>query len=365
MISTASGYDPTLTEQILTNGLGTGSQRFFFINSHRNRIRQNGIIKSIKIYIGQKPDYVVDFFFSVWRKRVDGKFDKIFQEEIWGKIKQNKLNMINIAGVCIVQQGDFVCVGGHRTPSTINTAFMVSKDFTYDYSAVYTDDDITLVDVYDFDSVSITQRKTYVIPVQTYVDSPKIIFIGESIVTGHPLNYSFIEKSQITDIASSMPYKVATKYNFTYQNMGIGGQKIEEISARFDNDVIALKPIYAVISGGTANVKNETTPNKSNFLAKWKEMLSKCSTHNIIPVVCLIPPRSDLTTTQETIRKDWNASLKLVAEQYSNIVIVDSDTYLGVPLNPSYTVDNVHFNEAGNTAFAKAITDQLDLFLTP
>jgi len=149
--------------------------------------------------------------------------------------------------------------------------------------------------------------------------------------------------------------------------MGIGAQEAAEILARFDKDVVALKPRYAVIMAGVNDLANGTT--KSEYIASMTSMLYKCNSNGIIPVVIKILPWTNGTNTQMQNRDNWMVDLKALVVNRRGL-FVDCDESVGVyraggdPGNywnqqPALNDDNVHWNEAGDEKIARCVFTEL------
>jgi lysophospholipase L1-like esterase len=200
--------------------------------------------------------------------------------------------------------------------------------------------------------------------------APTIILIGDSQIAGHPLHYSFIETTNTTSLTVPIPYHLGVLTGWSFQNMGIGSQTTTTIEARFNADVVALKPTRVVIEGGANDIPGN---DKTNFIAKWTSMLAAAQASSDIQrifVLLMAPATADSNANHQTM-DDWNASLVTLVASYSKARVVNASSYVGQfrvggdagnlwDIQAAYdSGDGVHFNSAGYTQIAQAIYDVL------
>src|SRR5690606_9910939 len=106
-----------------------------------------------------------------------------------------------------------------------------------------------------------------VMPIELYMTAPQAVFIGDSIIAGHPAHYTFLEPDAITNINSTIPKQFSDLTGYTYQNMGIGSENTTNISSRFTTDVLNLKPKVVVIEGGVNDIAQNVS--KPTFITNW------------------------------------------------------------------------------------------------
>ena len=201
-----------------------------------------------------------------------------------------------------------------------------------------------------------------------YMQAPLIVAIGDSITQGATLNYSMIWPGDTGAFDFNVSWE-GKLYNLDnkciYQNMGHGGDTTTQISARFDSDVIALKPRIVTIEGGVNDIDGGVIT-KATYLANITSMLNKCVTANIVPIVFEIMPWTNGTTVQMQKRDDWNTSLRTLVASYPTAKIINWDTLLGKfraggdagnlwDIQTAYDLGGVHYNEAGNAVIAAEI----------
>jgi lysophospholipase L1-like esterase len=209
-----------------------------------------------------------------------------------------------------------------------------------------------------------------VTPVELYMQAPQAVFIGDSIISGHNANLSFLHTTETTNIASTIEKQFSNLTGYTYQNMGVGAQTTSQIEARFTADVINLHPRIVVIEGGVNDIAQSVA--KATFLAKWTSMLDAAQASDSISkiLVMKILPWSNGTNVQMQTRDDWNASLVTLAAGYSKAIVVDASSYVGQfrsggdagnlwDIQAVYNSDGVHFTSAGHGQIAQALADNL------
>lgn len=204
----------------------------------------------------------------------------------------------------------------------------------------------------------------------SFEGNPDVVFIGDSIIAGHPAHYSELESNSKKDLNSTIEQHYYYLTNSTYRNMGIGGQTTTEIRMRFDRDVIKIAPSKLVVIEGGVNDIAQGVINQSIFLDNYDYMFQKCT--NLTNITCLvikILPWTKGNNTYMQKRDQWNANLTIKANSYG-VKVVDASIYVGVfrvggdvgnlwDINRSYDVDKVHFNSEGHKEIAYAILDAL------
>jgi lysophospholipase L1-like esterase len=185
-------------------------------------------------------------------------------------------------------------------------------------------------------------------------DAPRVVFLGDSITDGWPLNEYFPGKD--------------------YVNRGIGGQVTSEMLARMRPDVINLKPRVVVLLAGTNDIARGTA-----LKIIQDNIVSICDLadfHKIKVVLSSILPTHDYNTNvnpqferskqrpPDTIR-NMNGWLKSVAANRGYVFL---DYYYSVvdsagSLRKDFADDGLHPNPAGYRAMAplleRAVGDAL------
>lgn len=106
-----------------------------------------------------------------------------------------------------------------------------------------------------------------------------------------------------------------------YVDRGISGQSSGQMVARFEQDVVALKPRAVHIMAGTNDIGGATGPiTEDEFAANIRAMLDMAKANGIAVVLAGIPPMSRLLPRPEfdtrPVVPQLNARLKKLAKEY-------------------------------------------------
>jgi lysophospholipase L1-like esterase len=348
----------------ITAGQGNTSRDFITIGQ-KYRVRQNGSISRIRLYTTAVGD-LTGFYLKAWRK--DGSaYDLVgTSNNLVASLVSGNYSTIDLTTPIAVQEGDYI---GYRMENTGNGGYYFYARTSITGVASYLVTNATPSEN-DYNWVGQTSISGAVLPIEIYMTSPQVAFIGDSIIAGHPAHYSFLEATATTSIDSTIEKQFGNLTGYTYQNMGIGSQTTANISSRFTADIINLKPKIVVIEGGVNDIAGSVA--KSTFIANWTSMLDVAQASSYITsiIVLKILPWSNGTTAQMQTRDDWNASLATLAGSYSKAIVVDASSYVGQfraggdegnlwDIQTAYNSGGVHFNQAGHTQIAEALADSL------
>jgi lysophospholipase L1-like esterase len=337
------------------------SFRRFYTNilytSHDNRIREDGYIQYVN-FDCESTSQLSEYYIDIWRKN-GNNFSLVYMSK--NLVPQLKIgsNAIWLNDTIPIKEGDYVGET-FRGSGSLGHAFYAPSYGTFQY--FYGLEKLNTSYTRDY-SLFIHSPVEMMHPIEIGMKSPDVVFIGDSIIAGHPGHYSFIEKRPLTNLNSSCEFYFGKFSGLSYQNMGIGGQTTSQIRARFQYDVVNQHPKYAVIEGGVNDVgkaSNET------IIENWDSMLLDCVNNNIQPIVILILPGIYGNSTQTAQVNYINKQLLILAKKY-NAIVVDSRSKLGVYnkqedswiIKPEYNVDNVHFNSLGYAIFGHEIANAI------
>ena len=157
-------------------------------------------------------------------------------------------------------------------------------------------------------------------------------------------------------------------------NVGISGQKAEDLVARFANDVVAKKPAFVTLSIGINDVWHRLgQPHDENVLAEYKKNVTKMvemAQAANIRVILLTP-----TLIQEDAANEGNTRLKLYVQAMKDIATAKkcqvADLHqmflnalakkpAGAPEH-WITSDGVHMNDQGDAIMAIGVLRALGL----
>jgi len=353
-----------------------GGEREFLTVGHQYRIRQNGTITRIRVYItATNLTGMSGLYLKIWRKNASSTYDLVgTSENLITKIATSTFNTIDLSSpITGVQEGDFY---GYRLENSTSSQYLFYSKAATGASSYYQTDTSTSTTPsstgYNWAGQS---NIAAIVPIELYMQAPQFVFIGDSIMAGHPTHYTFIESTDTTNITSTIEYQFSQLTSYTYQNVGYGSQTTTAIASRFTSDVVNLYPRVAVIEGGVNNISGG---NESAFLADWTSMLAAAQASNAIQnvIVLKILPWTNGTNAQLQERDIWNNDLATLAAGYSKAIVVDTSSYVGQfraggdagnlwDIQPAYNLGGVHFNQAGHTQIAQAIADAIDNLPSP
>lgn len=343
-----------------------GYDRYFIQTGQNDRIRQNGDINSLKFHISNK-DNIIDFKYCIWRK--DGStYDLIDERTIDVASLNNGINTVSITPLS-VQEGDYYGYYVNQIGESDWGLYVDASDTTHKgYYATATDITTTNMDWENDVDVSIT---TLIYTIEAFMDDVDVVFIGDSIMAGHPAHYSYIETTQTNDLTSTIEYQFGQVSDLSYQNMGIGGQTTTQIKARFASDVINLHPNYVVIEGGVNDVAGAV--DSATILSNYEWMIDTALANDVQPFVILILSWTNGDIAQNQQIDYINAELITMCEEKS-IEYIDARQEIGEfrvggddgnywNIQSQYNADGVHFNSAGHGVIAGEIDIVIDAYI--
>lgn len=357
-------YDTPASTGISWGANATNLTREFLTYGQKYRIRQNGSINRVYLYTNNVTG-LTGFYIKIWRK-VGATYNLIgTSDNIAGSLQAGSFNTVDLATpITGVQEGDHI---GYRVEGDQNNFY--AKNGLTGVTTYYVGNTIPSSTEYDWESQ--TAAAGFAMPINVYMQAPQVVFIGDSIVAGHPGHYSFLETTATTNIESTMEKQFSNLTGYSYQNMGVGSQVTTNIAARFTADVINLHPQIVVIEGGINDISFGGA-NKDIFLANWTTMLNAAQADASIQTIAVLKilPWTNGSTVQMQAHDDWNASLATLASGYSKAIVVDANSYVGQfrvggdagnlwNNQAQYSPDGTHFNQAGHLQIAQAIVDNL------
>jgi lysophospholipase L1-like esterase len=365
----------TASATTVAPGSGTGNwgvqqsgqtSRDFITTGQNFRIRSAGIAMGATFYVPStyNSTHTLSFVIKVWRKRgstwcLVGQSDDLHSRMTAGQTNTLTFN----SPIQNVEEGDFV--GYYITCDTNNAnnyqlvAVTDSNALTY----FVTNAQATAKDYAWASQTSSTSVAPIQLTIQGKVD---FVGLGDSIMSGHPAHYSFIEDNTADARTNTIEYYLSQLLSEqTYINSGIGGQTISQISGRVSTDLQSYRPRWALLEGGVNDISGGSTT-QAQFIANWTTILQACRAYNIQPVVLKILPWTNGTNTQMQTRDAWNSALVTLAQGYG-AVIVDASATVGQfrssgnannlwDIATAYSAgDGIHFNAAGYEQIARAV----------
>jgi lysophospholipase L1-like esterase len=167
----------------------------------------------------------------------------------------------------------------------------------------------------------------------------------------------------------------------TVHNRGIGGQNSRQARARFEQDVVALKPDYVLIYFGLNDTLNEPAfVSIEEFVENLTWMVARSRQAGIVPVLCTIHAVEETALLKRHKRESYgqegpngrigrynDAIRKLAADQHvlladfaARVAQAQKDNTDGkAGPNDLVRPDGVHLTVAGNRALAQSFLDAL------
>jgi len=331
-------------------GPTSGTSREFIQLGQDFRIRQNGTILGARLYLPNKTA-VTSFRIGVWRYN-GSTYDLVGRsEDVTAQITAAATSTITFASpITDGREGDYygiqILSGAFSTQNfyTLTTGFQSTTPTIY-----YVDGSTPTSTNYAWASQTAATSRAFVC--ELLMRAPIAVFIGDSIAAGHGNNgnvehYSFLEASTATHISNSWPNRVAASLGWTYQNMGIGGNKLYDparasdvfnlgVSNRLTRDVLNLAPKYAFFNIGRNDITGSTT--QTQFTNAWRVIFDACIAANVTPVVNYMFSGDDLSSGNLALLDTYNTALgTLIANSYSSTVLAAVTKPYMNTYNPSY-----------------------------
>ncbi|MDY0166393.1 MAG: GDSL-type esterase/lipase family protein [Thermoguttaceae bacterium] len=339
-----------------------GQPTEFLTRKQKHRIRQNGEIEAIRLYLANGAPS--EFKLRVWRENQSGTFDMVGTSADLASSFDSGAGFYTIAlpDPVAVQEGDYIGYYLGATSAAIFHAQHGGSPPGYSYLLRGNLEGAQGVDFVN--GYATGDRYAGHLTIETYMRAPSFVFIGDSIIQGATAHTSYLMDTIESAPETTIAYQFSQLSGYTYQNMGIGSQTSAMIAARFEHDVVALKPRAAVIMAGANDLGQGVSP--EDYVANMTAMLDLCEENDILPVVVKILPATGRSDDKWLLCESYNAALETLLAEYEQAVLVDASTYVGQEraggpvgnlwdLIPAYNVDGVHLNQAGHAMVALAI----------
>ena len=341
---------------------------YFMSAGQATRFMQSGYINHVKFY-ADNVNQIATFQIQIWSKdEATGKYNLNYTTGNLVSMLQNGLNNLDLSSAQIpVSEGDSYGLYILGTSATrYQEVGIISSAADYQASIRYARSISS--SEYDWYAPSTTGGMSSLMSMEFDINSPDFVFIGDSIISGHPLSYACTDQvsgASFTYPSKTMPYKFSTLTGHTYQNEGITGDSFPNFNIRFSADVISKHPQYVVLEGGVNNLgAGSLLP--AQIAVDMEQNIVAAQNAGIIPIVVLINPAyggsAGLTSVQNLQADTYNNLIIAYQNTNRGFAIVDARSTLGAyssvngwTLNSSYTSDGLHLNEAGNLVFATAV----------
>jgi hypothetical protein len=343
--------------------LGTSSTtRSFIACGHRARIRKNGVIEAVNIYLNQITS-LDSLTFRAWR--YDGNWDEVGSSEaITSGFVADAWNVHDLAQpITGVQAGDFLGVEVTTSGGTSNISALDGLDIE-DFTTIW--DEGSKTGQNQTFASEITGRAAYMIP---QMQAPTCVFLGDSFF-GHVDN----TPGYLTALADGTSWEnVVTGRSvgdycyalepqlFDMVNHSQGGTQVARDLAASGNDwiqddCIDYAPRFAVISSGY-NDKVTGGKTLAQVQAAWIEVFQDLLSEDIMPVVMGLPH----IDTAQVWMNGWNKWLKDYCQRcrIPFIDVYDSQTdYTSPDDRASVFGTGLHQDPTGCKAMARLIVNE-------
>lgn len=364
-VAEVSSY-PDVEEETPNMGINAAGDRDFITLNQRYRVRQNGTVIGASFYSGNIAN-TTNFTIKIWRKN-GTLYDLVGESEnlISGLSSLSIVNLTFASPIKNVQEGDFV---GYYVAAS-GLGHQVYADLSEPDNSTYFAGGVSSPMPNTGANWTAMTTVSAATVIKLSMQAPQAVFIGDSIIAGHTAHYSFLETTSTTDIESTIEYQFGQLTGLTYQNMGKGSETTTQIATRFNNDVLSLNPQVVIIEGGVNDIAGAAS--QETFISSYTSMFAAAQADDDVQIVLAIKilPWTDGSNTEMQTRDDFNEALVELAKDYSKVRIVDADSYVGQyrsggdignlwDIQTAYDVDGVHFNQAGHTAIAQALSRAL------
>jgi lysophospholipase L1-like esterase len=196
------------------------------------------------------------------------------------------------------------------------------------------------------------------VTVMAQTRSIRIVALGDSTTAGTPFFQSPLEAPPdgAGDVQAPYTYWVSKAHpEWKVLNRGINGQRTDEIHARFDRDVLQVRPAYVVILAGVNDIYQGRSLEsvEADLLAMYQDALLQ----NITPVACTVLPFSSATPAESQQIAVLNLWIKQTAKQQRipfcdfHHVVADPDHSERLRSSP----DGLHPDRDGYHAMGRAL----------
>lgn len=364
----ASGYQPTYTGPLFDD---SGNDLSFINVSARSRIREDGTISLVELNLNNVPGTLLNFYIQIWRRNAIGLYDQIASQDIHSLLQTGDNIYTLPTPITGIKEGDFI--GVRRVMSSGEVNFMM---FNNDGQKAAFKIASASVSTTGMNWEGSGTLENWWVPVIVYMQAPKMGVIGDSLMTGYPFDYGWLQLAtdainNHTNIGTSAGFllKNSLGTNWTMQDMGVPGDVMVGsigISNRFANDAVALHPRVELIEGGINDIGSGTSA--TGILNSWTNCLNQCSNAAIIPIILKILPNSG-DAGDPTKSATWNTvntALAALGPLYGGITI-DAAPYVGTSggLQPNmvqqgiFNYDGTHYTLQGRVKYMKAVVDGL------
>lgn len=194
-----------------------------------------------------------------------------------------------------------------------------------------------------------------------------IVAMGDSTTAGTPAFASPLEAPPAGkgDRTSQYAYWLMQAHpDWEVLNRGVNGERSDQIRARFDRDVVSVKPTVVVLIAGVNDVYQGRQVDAVVANLRW--MYDRARQAGIRVVAGTILPYDTATSEQNARMHQINAWIRQQAEDDRALGFVDTRSAVAAPGKPdtlSDTGDHLHPSAAGYRAIAEALRPAIERIL--
>jgi lysophospholipase L1-like esterase len=148
-------------------------------------------------------------------------------------------------------------------------------------------------------------------------------------------------------------------------NQGVNGERSDQIRARFEADVVALKPAVVVIIAGVNDVYQGWPA--QHVQEQLGAMYKRAHDSGISVVAGTVIPYNSATPVQNLAMHDINDWIRAQARADPGVIVVDTRAAVASPRDPdrlSSSPDGLHPDAAGYRRMANAIAPAIEQALS-
>lgn len=350
-------------------GPSAGQTSLDFVSvGQRYRIRQAGTITQFKIQLPSIAG-ITGLYLKIWRAQ-GAAFDLVGASENVAARIATGTNMLTLsAPVAGVQPGDYIGARVEYSAAAVqNLVSTTTPNTVLDNvpTVVYSVLNATPAAV-QYNWSGETALSGSAVIVEVFMAAPIFVSMGDSITSGLPDQAAFSDNNRNSPgLSTAYPTVLGSLLNYTYQDVGIGGQNSGDMLTRFAADVVAKHPRIATLLVGANDLLQSVSV--ASIVDNVTLMLDQAIADGEIPIIIGVLPFRNYGLATDVMLQDrdlLNPALQaLVTGAPYNGIYVSPDTlgtyYVGGPPNNLWALsvgsaDGLHPGPAGQAAIARLV----------
>ena len=291
------------------------------------RARQAGTISTVKMTVPDVSQFNY-FYITHWRINSAGTYDLIdISDDVMASLEDGVIGTHTFATPWTdVRLGDHF--GFRMSQAVTGPSIRYATGLGFNYRTTYSSGSAMPDEGANWSALG-TYTNEISFPMELYIEAPQLVYIGDSIMAGHTESGSLIESYGAFEPTKDLPYLVTKLLSGdgtlgTYQNMGIGGQTLEEIDARFIADAVDLNPWGIVINGMVNDIDDARS--SVDILANVASIITKAAGKHLFFMLAL-PWQASSTAEAQQI--DYlNEEIKALLDAEENMYYIDPTAFI-------------------------------------